>query len=115
MPSDPKPRYTLLPDPDRSLYAAWGIGQLGWTGMINSGVMSALKALKESDGIDLTETGKGSYRWQVCTWSSFFSLYLFAPLPPFFYTSTSVSLLHAEPTSPAASFTRYNQHTQRLQ
>lgn len=58
-------RYTLVSDPDRNLYAAWGIGELGWGGMVNGGIMSALKTLKESEGIDLRPTGKGSYRWQV--------------------------------------------------
>ncbi|KAL1297360.1 hypothetical protein AAFC00_004901 [Neodothiora populina] len=57
-------RYTLIADPSRELYAAWGIGVLPWTGMVNGNVMGALKSLKESDGIDLTPTGKGSWRWQ---------------------------------------------------
>lgn len=59
-----KSRYTLVADPDRKIYAAWGIGQLGWTGMINGTVMKALKVLKDDEGIDLSQTGKGSYRWQ---------------------------------------------------
>ncbi|WWD08988.1 hypothetical protein V865_007103 [Kwoniella europaea PYCC6329] len=57
-------RYILLPDPKREIYAQWGIGQLGWMGMINSTVLDNLKQLKQSDGIDLRTTGKGSYRWQ---------------------------------------------------
>ncbi|WVW81800.1 hypothetical protein I302_103797 [Kwoniella bestiolae CBS 10118] len=57
-------RYTLIPDPKRELYAKWGIGQLGWMGMINSSVMDNLKQLKEKDNIDLRSTGQGSYRWQ---------------------------------------------------
>ncbi|WWC85812.1 uncharacterized protein L201_000679 [Kwoniella dendrophila CBS 6074] len=57
-------RFTLIPDPTRELYAKWGIGQLGWGGMINSGIMDNLKKLKENDGIDLRQTGTGSYRWQ---------------------------------------------------
>ncbi|WVQ93544.1 hypothetical protein IAU59_000619 [Kwoniella sp. CBS 9459] len=56
-------RYTLLSDPLRELYASWGIGTLGWTGMINPSIMNNLKSLKESDGIDLRATGAGSYRW----------------------------------------------------
>ena len=32
--------------------------------MISGDVMASLKSLKESDGIDLTPTGKGSWRWQ---------------------------------------------------
>lgn len=32
--------------------------------MVNSEVMEGLKSLKASDGIDLTPTGKGSWRWQ---------------------------------------------------
>lgn len=57
-------RYTLVSDPTREIYAAWGIGTLGWGGMVNGRVMNALKTLKEGEGIDLTPTGKGSYRWQ---------------------------------------------------
>lgn len=57
-------RYTLIPDPERKLYAAWGIGALGWGSMVNGSVMTSLKALKENEGIDLTPTGKGSWRWQ---------------------------------------------------
>jgi hypothetical protein len=57
-------RYTLVSDPDRKIYAAWGVGSLGWTGMVNSDIMGALKSLKESDGIDMRPTGAGSYRWQ---------------------------------------------------
>ncbi|CAC9887865.1 unnamed protein product, partial [Aureobasidium pullulans] len=57
-------RYTLIADPERKAYAAWGVGSLGWGGMVNGGVMEALKSLKESDGIDLRPTGVGSYRWQ---------------------------------------------------
>ncbi|THY30046.1 hypothetical protein D6D01_03361 [Aureobasidium pullulans] len=57
-------RYTLVADPERKAYAAWGVGSLGWAGMVNGGVMEALKSLKESDGIDLRPTGVGSYRWQ---------------------------------------------------
>ncbi|GAB7352221.1 hypothetical protein MBLNU459_g2695t1 [Dothideomycetes sp. NU459] len=57
-------RYTLVSDPSRDLYAKWGIGVLGWSGMLNSNVMASLKSLKEGEGIDLTPTGKGSWRWQ---------------------------------------------------
>jgi hypothetical protein len=57
-------RYTIVADPERKSYAAWGVGSLGWGGMVNGGVMEALKSLKESDGIDLRPTGVGSYRWQ---------------------------------------------------
>jgi len=32
--------------------------------MVNGDVMERLKSLKQSDGIDLTPTGKGSWRWQ---------------------------------------------------
>ena len=32
--------------------------------MVNGSIMTSLKALKESEGIDLTPTGKGSWRWQ---------------------------------------------------
>lgn len=32
--------------------------------MVNSNAMKVIKQLKESDGIDLTTTGKGSWRWQ---------------------------------------------------
>ncbi len=32
--------------------------------MVNGSVMSSLKALKESENIDLRPTGKGSWRWQ---------------------------------------------------
>ena len=56
--------YTLVSDPDRKIYAAWGIGLLGWTGMVNGSVMNSLKSLKASEGIDLRTTGKGSFRWQ---------------------------------------------------
>lgn len=31
---------------------------------MNTGTFDALKKLKASDGIDLTPTGKGSWRWQ---------------------------------------------------
>jgi len=57
-------RYSLVSDPDRKLYAQWGIGVLGWGGMVNGSIMSKVKELKVSDGIDLTPTGKGSWRWQ---------------------------------------------------
>ncbi|OCF31183.1 hypothetical protein I317_04545 [Kwoniella heveanensis CBS 569] len=56
-------RYTLLSNPSRELYASWGIGSLGWTGMISPSIMNNLKALKAADGIDLRSTGEGSYRW----------------------------------------------------
>lgn len=32
--------------------------------MVNGDVMQGLKTLKTNDGIDLTPTGKGSWRWQ---------------------------------------------------
>jgi len=32
--------------------------------MINGNAMKALKMLKEDDGIELSTTGKGSWRWQ---------------------------------------------------
>ncbi|WVR03605.1 hypothetical protein IAU60_000597 [Kwoniella sp. DSM 27419] len=57
-------RLHLIPDPQRELYAKWGIGALGWGGMINSTVMESLKTLKAEDGIDLRPTGEGSWRWQ---------------------------------------------------
>ncbi|WRT63836.1 uncharacterized protein IL334_000761 [Kwoniella shivajii] len=56
-------RYTLIPDPSRQLYANWGIGQLGWGGMINKSIMDSVSSL-EKEGINLRSTGKGSYRWQ---------------------------------------------------
>lgn len=57
-------RYTVVADPERKAYAAWGVGSLGWAGMVNGDILGALKTLKESDGIDMRPTGAGSYRWQ---------------------------------------------------
>lgn len=57
-------RYDLVADPERKIYAAWGVGTLGWGGMINGDVMAGIKSLKDSDGIDLRPTSKGSWRWQ---------------------------------------------------
>jgi len=57
-------RYTLVADPERELYARWGIGLLGWGGMVNADVMKALNEQKTKEGIDMRPTGKGSYRWQ---------------------------------------------------
>ena len=57
-------RYTIVSDPERKSYAAWGVGSLGWGGMVNGDIMGALKSLKESDGIDMRPTGVGAYRWQ---------------------------------------------------
>ncbi|WWC66848.1 uncharacterized protein I206_100755 [Kwoniella pini CBS 10737] len=57
-------RYTLIPDPSREIYAKWGIGQLGWLGMISPSIITNLNNLKKSDNIDLRSTGAGSYRWQ---------------------------------------------------
>lgn len=54
----------LIADPSRELYAAYGIGQLGWGGMINGSAMGAVKDLREKEGISLRPTGAGSYRWQ---------------------------------------------------
>jgi len=59
-----KERYTLVSDPQRNLYARWGIGQLGWGSMVNGDVMRKLNEQKTKEGIDLRPTGKGSYRWQ---------------------------------------------------
>jgi hypothetical protein len=60
--ADPS-RYTLVSDPDRKIYADWGIGVLGWGAMVNGGVMEKIKELK-TEGIDLTRTVEGSWRWQ---------------------------------------------------
>jgi hypothetical protein len=61
-------RYTIISDPERKSYAAWGVGSLGWGGMVNGDIMGALKFLKESDGIDMRPTGfavdgQGKIRW----------------------------------------------------
>ncbi|KAK6003455.1 hypothetical protein QM012_009226 [Aureobasidium pullulans] len=57
-------RYTIVSDPERKSYAAWGVGSLGWTGMVSSDILDALKTLKESDGIEMRPTGANAYRWQ---------------------------------------------------
>ncbi|PWN87457.1 hypothetical protein FA10DRAFT_288878 [Acaromyces ingoldii] len=53
----------LVADPKFELYASWGIGQMGYSGMLNSDMIKSLKELA-AQGIKNTETGEGSYRWQ---------------------------------------------------
>lgn len=57
-------RVTLVADPKREIYAAWGVGVLGWMSMTNGEVMEGVKSLKEKEGINMRPTGKGSWRWQ---------------------------------------------------
>lgn len=57
-------RFTLVSDEKREVYAKWGIGQVGWLGLINGEMISKIKTLQKEDGIGLTQTGEGSWRWQ---------------------------------------------------
>lgn len=53
----------LVADPKFQIYANWGIGQMGYSGMLNTDMIKNLRALA-SQGIKNTQTGEGSYRWQ---------------------------------------------------
>ncbi|PNS21105.1 hypothetical protein CAC42_3443 [Sphaceloma murrayae] len=55
---------TLVSDVDRELYAAWGVGQLGWTQMVNADIMRRLHENKVKEGLDITKSDWTSYRWQ---------------------------------------------------
>ncbi|TKX26722.1 hypothetical protein C1H76_0876 [Elsinoe australis] len=57
-------RVTLVSDVNRELYAAWGIGQLGWGQMVNADIMRRLHENKVKEGLDLTKSDWTSYRWQ---------------------------------------------------
>ncbi|GAM83936.1 hypothetical protein ANO11243_019260 [Dothideomycetidae sp. 11243] len=57
-------RVTLVADPERKMYAAWGIGQLGWTSMVNADIMRTLHKQKLQEGLDITKGDWSNYRWQ---------------------------------------------------
>jgi hypothetical protein len=54
---------TVLADPKYEVYDKFGIGQLGWSGLFSSSMITELRSLA-SQGIKNTSTGKGSNRWQ---------------------------------------------------
>lgn len=54
----------LVADPERKIYAGWGVGVLGWGGILNmSGGFSKLSELS-AEGIPSPFTLDGSWRWQ---------------------------------------------------
>ncbi|KAF2153350.1 hypothetical protein K461DRAFT_278168 [Myriangium duriaei CBS 260.36] len=57
-------RVTLVADPTREKYAAWGVGQLGWTQMVNGDVARKLHKQKLEEGLDITKGDWSNYRWQ---------------------------------------------------
>lgn len=57
-------RLTLVPNPTRSLYAAFGFGVLSYGGLFSRSMINELLSLKRERGIVNTATGKGSDRWQ---------------------------------------------------
>lgn len=57
-------RVTLVADPGRELYAAWGVGQLGWTNLVNPEVARTLHKQKLEEGLDITKSDWYGYRWQ---------------------------------------------------
>jgi len=54
----------IVPDPNRELYAKWGIGTLGWTEMVNGDIMNKMHEQKVKEGLDITKSDWTSYRWQ---------------------------------------------------
>jgi hypothetical protein len=53
----------VIADPEYKVYDKFGIGQLSWSGLFSTSMISELRALA-SQGIKNTQTGKGSNRWQ---------------------------------------------------
>lgn len=56
-------RVTLVPDPTRAIYAAWGVGSLSVSALFSYPMVTALLKLKKEGTVN-TETVKGSNRWQ---------------------------------------------------
>lgn len=54
---------TLIADPSRELYAAFGVGTLPWSGLFGTVILGPLKELA-SKGIKNRETSSKSNRWQ---------------------------------------------------
>lgn len=54
---------TLIADPSRELYAAFGVGMLPWSGLFSTTILGPLKELA-SKGIKNRETWAKSNRWQ---------------------------------------------------
>ena len=57
-------KVVLISDPKRECYAAWGIGELGWGGMVNADIMRTLHKNKVQEGLDITKGDWSNYRWQ---------------------------------------------------
>lgn len=55
---------SIVSDPERKIYAAWGVGILGWMGILN--MREGFSKLKElsAEGIPSAFTLDGSWRWQ---------------------------------------------------
>lgn len=56
-------RVTLVADPTRAIYAAWGLGSLSYSALFSYPMVTALLKLKKEGTVN-TETVKGSNRWQ---------------------------------------------------
>lgn len=55
-------RVSLVSDPGLKIYAAWGVGALGWAGLLFANGLFKLKKLAD-EGFS-TFTSDGSWRWQ---------------------------------------------------
>ncbi|CAO1623838.1 unnamed protein product [Parajaminaea phylloscopi] len=55
---------TILIDPEREIYSAFGIGVLGWGGLFSMNLLTQLQDLRK-EGIVNTKTGGGSWRWST--------------------------------------------------
>ncbi|CAO1639226.1 unnamed protein product [Sympodiomycopsis kandeliae] len=58
------PKAKLINDPERQIYAQFGIGSMGWSGLFSLSMVKTLLDLKNNEGIINTPTGKNSWRWQ---------------------------------------------------
>ncbi|KXS22263.1 hypothetical protein M427DRAFT_129985 [Gonapodya prolifera JEL478] len=57
------PDVKLISDPERNVYASFGVGILPWSGLFTNEIVKPITNLK-NEGIVNTETGSGSWRWQ---------------------------------------------------
>ncbi|ORY56796.1 hypothetical protein BCR35DRAFT_284055 [Leucosporidium creatinivorum] len=60
---DDPSRVSLIADPSRELYAAFGVGTLPWSGLFGTAMLGPLSELA-SKGIKNRATAPGSARWQ---------------------------------------------------
>lgn len=57
-------RFRLIPDPDRTLYAKWGIGQIGFMDIFGMTSLKNVLRLSREEGIANRATATGSNRYQ---------------------------------------------------